>query len=138
MSAPNANPHPCGGITVNCCPQGLPETLLLTFSGANVCGNPPSMYVKWDPVNSRWSGLGAGCNNANPTTVTCTGNSCTNLSLSWSELGPCMNTFTLTSCVCDGPNGFQLVFSVKQTSTHCPCCPANTTYTVTVTPGMPI
>src|SRR5262245_54649458 len=38
MSAPNSNPSNCGGVSVACCSNRVPEVLKASFSGANVCG----------------------------------------------------------------------------------------------------
>jgi hypothetical protein len=136
----HANPSPCGGIQVNCCPDGIPENLVATFTGANVCGNPGSINLKWDSVAGQWKALGAGCHNAGLFGLLCNGTDCTGFQLGWNEIVGCVNTITLTSCACDGPSGFKLVFSVTQNGPHpssCPCCPNPTTYTVTISPGLP-
>src|SRR5260221_13640680 len=59
MAAPNATPSNCGGVSVACCPNRLPEVLKASFSGANTCGFSADAFLAWN--GSSWSGSAVGC-----------------------------------------------------------------------------
>lgn len=132
--APNANPSNCGGVSTFCCGNRLPEVLKAVFSGANTCGFNSDAYLVWD--GGTWTLGGLGCGGGLTVTVRC-GPVTWTMSISGSAV--CLFSCTLSSSVCDGPDGFKLVFSVTQQTPpmmNCPCCANLTTFTVTLTNGL--
>src|SRR5262245_14766988 len=128
MAAPNANPSYCDGISVACCPKPVPEVLKATFSGANVCGFNQTVYLR--STGGSWSVSGVGCQGLYSLTFTCVGGI-------WSltiPTGACSFLVSAPSSVCDGPEGFKVVFTVTQTAfMTCSCCANGTGFTVTIT-----
>lgn len=135
MPPPNANPSPCGGISVACCANLVPESLVATFS-VGACGFSIPVGLVWDSVSSSWMSFrGSGCQGAEVLQLTCSGTSCSGFTLSIGGASGCIYTISLSSCACDP---FQLVFAVTQGGIapgSCPCCANGTQFTVTIQPA---
>src|SRR5438132_1016108 len=131
MAAPNANPSNCGGVSVTCCPNRVPEVLKASFSGANTCGFNADAYLVWDGTS--WSVSGVGCQGGFTIGLAC--------ALTWGaasltisgNAGNCNYSITGLTATCDGPDGFKLVYTVKQNTPVCACCGPGTTFTMTLT-----
>src|SRR5262245_52449389 len=131
MAAPNANPTYCDGISVACCPKPVPEALKATFSGANTCGFNQTLNLRGAGV---WTVSGVGCQGLCTLTFTCAGSI---WSLMITSGGGCSFLVSAPSPVCDGPEGFKVVFTVTQTGfMTCPCCATATGFTVTITSAL--
>ena len=133
MGAPNANPSNCGGVSVACCSNRLPQVLQANFSGANTCEFTGPVYLTWDPNASQWSSPAAICCGFQLNLACVAG--------AWSLTlqgfnAMCGFSIAFDSSACDGPSGFSVSFDLTQHLGGCFCCPANSVFTVTITNGM--
>jgi hypothetical protein len=133
--APNANPSNCGGVSTSLCTGNrVPEVLKAAFSGVNTCGFSGDAYLPWD--GSKWSIAGIGCQGGSTVSL----DTLAGWRLTITGPAPCLFGTTLTSSVCDGPEGFKLVFSVTMNGPpppmFCPCCANGTSFTITITNGL--
>ena len=133
MTAPNSNPYPCGGATVNCAGNSVPLALTARFSGANTCGFSDTLLT-WDSSVQYWASVTnlGGCSAAGYLSLRCTGSTWV-LTIQRAHAG-CGMMNSLTSSASDP---FQVVFSVTRVGGIgiCPCCPVGTAFTVTITPS---
>src|SRR5260221_8334541 len=113
MAAPNATPSNCGGVSVACCPNRLPEVLKASFSGANTCGFSADAFLAWN--GSSWSGSAVGCGGGTFTIgLSCANNwGMASLTISGSG-GNCGFTVNYLVSAGDGPDRFKLIYTIKQ------------------------